>query len=186
MVDITYTDYVSSFFRFKVLNSLLEIESRPCVSHPLGSHLSFAKDKHGMAKAVLKMPYRRRQEDQPSVEYPSDMEEDRLETPSNNPPLSGKQNYPNGINLGVDLEIEDELKEIDNDMFAIPSKRSQKSNKNVMNQGYTSDFTTSVLGKYLNSVGKDVDINLEKSFFISSLSISINAFDYRWLRIKSS
>ena len=175
------------FFRFKVLNSLLEIEGRPCVSHPLGSHLSFAKDKHGMAKAVLKMPYRRRQEDQPSVEYPSDMEEDRLETSSNNPPPNGKQNYPNGINLGVDLEIEDELKEIDNDMFAIPSKRSQKSNKNVMNQAYTTDFTTSVLGRYLNSVGKHVVINFNNSpFFISSLSISINAFDHRWLRIKSS
>ena len=112
-----------------------------------------------MAKAVLKMPYRRRQEDQPSVEYPSDMEEDRLETSSNNPPPNGKQNYPNGINLGVDLEIEDELKEIDNDMFAIPSKRSQKSNKNAMSQDYTTDFTTSVLGEYLNSSGRKVARN---------------------------
>ena len=132
-----------------MLNSLLEIEGRPCVSHPLGSHLSFAKDKHGMAKAVLKMPYRRRQEDQPSVEYPSDMEEERLETNNHNPPSNVKTNYPNGMNLGVDLEIEDELKEIDNEMFAIPNKRSQKSNKNVMNQGYSTDFTTSVLGMLL-------------------------------------
>ena len=135
------------------MNSLLEIEGRSCVSHPLGSHLSFSKDKHGMAKAILKMPYRRRQEDQPSVEYPSDMEEERLETSNNNPPLNGKPNYQNGMNLnekwenGVDLEIEDELKEIDNEMFAIPNKLSQKSHNN-MNQGYTTDFTTTVLGAY--------------------------------------
>ena len=102
-----------------MLNSLLEIEGRPCVSHPLGSHLSVSKDKHGMAKAILKMPYRRRQEDQPCVEYPSDMEEDKLELGNNNPTLPGKINYQNGINLGGDLEIEDELKEIDNEMFAI-------------------------------------------------------------------
>ena len=132
--------------RFKVLNSLLEIEGRPCVSHPLGSHLSTSKDKHGMAKAILKMPYRRRQEDQPSVEYPSDMEEDKLELGNNNPTLPVKLNYQNGINLGGDLEIEDELKEIDNEMFAIPNNRSQKSSRNVLNQGFTTDFTTSVLG----------------------------------------
>ena len=144
---------IDCFLRFKVLNSLLEIEGRSCVSHPLGSHLSFSKDKHGMAKAILKMPYRRRQEDQPSVEYPSDMEEERLETSNNNPPLTGKSNYQNGMNLnekwqnGVDLEIEDELKEIDNEMFAIPNKRSQKSHNNI-NQGYTTDFTTTVLGTY--------------------------------------
>ena len=106
-----------------------------------------------MAKAILKLPYRRRQEDQPSVEYPSDMEEERLETSNNNPPLNGKPNYQNGMNLnekwqnGVDLEIEDELKEIDNEMFAIPNKRSQKSHNN-MNQGYTTDFTTTVLGTF--------------------------------------
>ena len=80
-----------------MLNSLLEIEGRPCVSHPLGSHLSFAKDKHGMAKAILKMPYRRRQEDQPSVDYPSDMEEDRLPFGNNNPIVNGKLNYQNGV-----------------------------------------------------------------------------------------
>ena len=140
-----------------------------------------------MAKAVLKMPYRRRQEDQPSVEYPSDMEEDKLETSSNNPPLNGKQSYQNGINLGVDLEIEDELKEIDNDMFAIPSKRSQKSNKNAMSQGYTTDFTTSVLGEYLNSSGRKVARNFDKFiFFISPLLILMNSFDHRWLRTNSS
>ena len=106
-----------------------------------------------MAKAILKMPYRRRQEDQPSVEYPSDMEEERLETSNNITPLNGKPNYQNGMNLnekwqnGVDLEIEDELKEIDNEMFAIPNKLSQKSHNN-MNQGYTTDFTTTVLGAY--------------------------------------
>ena len=99
-----------------------------------------------MAKAILKMPYRRRQEDQPSVEYPSDMEEDKLELGNNNPTLPGKLNYQNGINLGGDLEIEDELKEIDNEMFAIPNNRSQKSSRNVLNQGFTTDFTTSVLG----------------------------------------
>ena len=99
-----------------------------------------------MAKAILKMPYRRRQEDQPSVEYPSDMEEDKLELGNNNPTLPGKLNYQNGISLGGDLEIEDELKEIDNEMFAIPNNRSQKSSRNVLNQGFTTDFTTSVLG----------------------------------------
>ena len=127
---------------------MLEIEGRPCVSHPLGSHLSFAKDKHGMAKAILKMPYRRRQEDQPSVDYPSDMEEDRLPFGNNNPIVNGKLSYQNGVNLGGGLEIEDELREIDNDMFAIPNNKPQKPNKGAIGGGFTTDFTTSVLGRF--------------------------------------
>ena len=132
-----------------MLNSLLEIEGRPCVKHPLGSHLSFSKDKHGMARAVLKMPYRRRQEDQPSVEYPSDIEEDRLAFGNTNPPVNGgKLGFSNVVNLGGGgLEMEDELREIDNDMFAIPNSRSRKPSKGrSIDGGLTTDFTTSVLG----------------------------------------
>ena len=126
---------------------MLEIEGRPCVSHPLGSHLSHAKDKHGMAKAMLKMPYRRRQEDQPSVDYPSDIEEDRLGFGNNNPIVNGKLGYQNSVNQGGGLEIEDELREIDNDMFAIPNNKPQKPKKGAIGGGFTTDFTTSVLGK---------------------------------------
>ena len=126
---------------------MLEIEGRPSVSHPLGSHLSFAKDKHGMAKAILKMPYRRRQEDQPSVDYPSDIEEDRLTFGNTNPIVNGKLGYQNSVNLGSGLEMEDELREIDNDMFAIPHNKPPKPNKSSIGGGFTTDFTTSVLGK---------------------------------------
>ena len=141
-------------FRFKTLNSLLEIEGRPGVSHPIGSHLTFSKDKHGMARAVLKMPYRRRQEDQPSVEYPSDVEEDRLALGNSNPNVSnGKISFTAAPNVrSGGLEIEDELKEIDDDMFAIPNKRSQKNSSkgNLIDAGFTTDFTTTVLGMIFN------------------------------------
>ena len=100
-----------------------------------------------MAKAILKMPYRRRQEDQPSVDYPSDIEEDRLALANTNAIVNGKLGYQNGVNLGSGLEIEDELREIDNDMFAIPNNRPLKPNKSSIVGGFTTDFTTSVLGK---------------------------------------
>ena len=49
--------------RFKVSNSLNEIDGRPCSNHPLGMHINFKlKDKNGMAKSVLNIPYSRRQE----------------------------------------------------------------------------------------------------------------------------
>ena len=99
-----------------------------------------------MAKAILKMPYRRRQEDQPSVEYPSDIDEERAAFVNSNPIVNGKIGYQNSVNLASGLEIEDELREIDNDMFAIPNTRSTKPNKGVVDRGFTTDFTTSVLG----------------------------------------
>ena len=103
-----------------------------------------------MARAVLKMPYRRRQEDQPSVEYPSDVEEDRLALGNSNSNISnGKISFKAATNVRAGgLEIEDELTEIDDDMFAIPSKRSQKNSSkgNLIDAGFTTDFTTTVLG----------------------------------------
>ena len=145
-LGLNLTPYVYLFCRFKVLNSLLEIEGRPCVSHPLGSHLAFSKDKHGMARAVPKIPYRRRQEDQPSVDYPSDIEEDRLTFGNSNPVLSAKMGFQTAVNTGG-MEMEDELGEIDNDMFAIPNPRSQKTSRGVVDGGFSTDFTTTVLGE---------------------------------------
>lgn len=55
-------------FRFKVLNSLLEMEGRPRVLHPLSKHLEVTKDKSGMIRTRLKIPYWRRQEAQPPVD----------------------------------------------------------------------------------------------------------------------
>ena len=102
-----------------------------------------------MARAVLKMPYRCRQEDQPSVDYPSDIEEDRL-TFGNSNTINGKISFQPPANVGV-IEIEDELGEIDNDMFAIPNPRSQKKSKGVVDGGFSTDFTTTVLGRLINN-----------------------------------
>ena len=54
--------------RFKVLNTLLEMEGRPRVHHPLSTYLELAKDKNGMLKTRLKIPYWNRQEAQPPVD----------------------------------------------------------------------------------------------------------------------
>ena len=56
------------FFRFKVLNSLLEMEGRPRIHHPLSAYLEMAKDKNGLIKTRLKIPYWSRQEPQPPVD----------------------------------------------------------------------------------------------------------------------
>ena len=133
-----------------MLNSLLEIEGRPLISHPLGSHLHLAKDKHGLAKAVLKMAYRRRQEDQPSVEYPSDIEEDHLlvGNGAGNPILGGKISFQAGRGVTAGVEMEDDLGEIDNEIFALPRHKppSQKSSTRGIG-GFSTDFTTTVIGK---------------------------------------
>ena len=133
---------MSFFSRFKVLNSLLEIEGRPRVSHPLGNHMDITKDKHGMAKAVLKMPYRRRQEDQPVVDYPSDAEEEAIAVASANPILGGGKLGRHGAASGI--EVEDDLGEIDNEMFAIPQHRTNR--RKGADDGFSTDFTTTVLG----------------------------------------
>ena len=57
-----------SFFRFKVLNSLLEMEGRPRIHHPLSVYLEMTKDKNGLIKTRLKIPYWSRQEPQPPVD----------------------------------------------------------------------------------------------------------------------
>eukprot|EP00095_Tigriopus_kingsejongensis_P000509 maker-scaffold367_size194084-snap-gene-0.48 protein:Tk00509 transcript:maker-scaffold367_size194084-snap-gene-0.48-mRNA-1 annotation:"hypothetical protein DAPPUDRAFT_301481" len=54
--------------RYKVLNSLLGMEGRPGVSHPLSSFIESGKDKSGMIKTTLKLPYWQRQESQPPLE----------------------------------------------------------------------------------------------------------------------
>jgi len=54
--------------RFKVLNSLLEMEGRPRIHHPLSAYLEMAKDKNGLIKTRLKIPYWSRQEPQPPVD----------------------------------------------------------------------------------------------------------------------
>ena len=55
-------------FRFKVLNSLLEMEGRPRIHHPLSVYLEMTKDKNGLIKTRLKIPYWSRQEPQPPVD----------------------------------------------------------------------------------------------------------------------
>ena len=62
-----YTNLYANF-RFKVLNSLLEMEGRPRIHHPLSSYLDMTKDKNGMIKTRLKIPYWSRQEPQPPVD----------------------------------------------------------------------------------------------------------------------
>jgi len=54
--------------RFKVLNALLEMEGRPSVHHPLSSYIENSKEKNGMIKTKLKIPYWNRQEPQPPVD----------------------------------------------------------------------------------------------------------------------
>ena len=53
--------------RFRVLTSLLDMEGRPRISHPLSSYIEVAKDKSGAAKTVLRIPYWARQEAQPTI-----------------------------------------------------------------------------------------------------------------------
>ena len=55
-------------YRFKVLNTMLEMEGRPRVHHPLSAYLELTKDKNGMLKTRLKIPYWNRQEAQPPVD----------------------------------------------------------------------------------------------------------------------
>ena len=50
------------------MNSLLEMEGRPRVHHPLSSYLDMTKDKSGMLRSRLKIPYWSRQEPQPPVD----------------------------------------------------------------------------------------------------------------------
>eukprot|EP00094_Tigriopus_californicus_P008881 TCALIF_08562-PA protein Name:"Similar to NOSTRIN Nostrin (Homo sapiens)" AED:0.12 eAED:0.12 QI:0/0.75/0.6/0.8/1/1/5/200/639 len=54
--------------RYKVLNALLSMEGRPGVTHPLSSYIENGKDKSGMAKTTLRIPYWQRQESQPALE----------------------------------------------------------------------------------------------------------------------
>ena len=136
---------------------MLEIEGRPCISHPLGAHLDLTKDKHGMAKAILKMPYRRRQEDQPSVDYPTDIEEEiRLPFANTIPMLNSKVGSAAAVNGAGGsrggIEVEDDMGEIDNELFAIPQRHrvAQKTSSST----FSTDFTTTVLGRYIVNAGR--------------------------------
>ena len=44
------------------------MEGRPRIHHPLSSYLEMTKDKNGMIKTRLKIPYWNRQEPQPPVD----------------------------------------------------------------------------------------------------------------------
>ena len=105
-----------------------------------------------MAKAILKMPYRRRQEDQPSVDYPTDIE-DEIRLPFSNaiPMLKSKVEstvavHGAGGSRGG-MEVEDDMGEIDNELFAIPQRHrvAQKTSSST----FSTDFTTTVLGRYI-------------------------------------
>ena len=50
------------------MNSLLEMEGRPRIHHPLSVYLEMTKDKNGLIKTRLKIPYWSRQEPQPPVD----------------------------------------------------------------------------------------------------------------------
>ena len=108
-----------------------------------------------MAKAILKMPYRRRQEDQPSVDYPTDIE-DEIRLPFSNaiPMLKSKVEsavavHGAGGSRGG-MEVEDDMGEIDNELFAIPQRHraAQKTSSST----FSTDFTTTVLGRYMVNV----------------------------------
>jgi hypothetical protein len=55
------------------LNSLLELEGKKRIHHPLASCLEYVRDKNGLAATVLRVPYWRRQEVPPVVEYPEEV-----------------------------------------------------------------------------------------------------------------
>ena len=59
---------INDNYRFKVLNALLEMEGRPSVSHPLSTYIETTKEKNGMIKTKLKIPFWNRQEPQPPVD----------------------------------------------------------------------------------------------------------------------
>ena len=40
-----------------MLTSLLDMEGRPRISHPLSSYIEVAKDKSGAARTLLRIPY---------------------------------------------------------------------------------------------------------------------------------
>ena len=42
--------------RFKALNVMMDIESRPRVAHSLSSYIDYSKDKQGLTAATLKIP----------------------------------------------------------------------------------------------------------------------------------
>ena len=42
--------------RFKALNVMMDLESRPRVSHSLSSYIDYSKDKQGLTAASLKIP----------------------------------------------------------------------------------------------------------------------------------
>ena len=42
--------------RFKALNVMMDLESRPRVSHSLSSYIDYSKDKQGLTAATLKIP----------------------------------------------------------------------------------------------------------------------------------
>ncbi len=44
--------------RYKIHNSILDLEGRPRRQHRLSSYIEISKDKGGMGRAVLRMPRR--------------------------------------------------------------------------------------------------------------------------------
>ena len=58
--------------RIKILNALLELDGKKRLHHPLGSCIEYGRDKSGMATTILRVPYWRRQEVPPTIEYPEE------------------------------------------------------------------------------------------------------------------
>jgi len=72
----TFNANICFVFRFKILNSLLELEGKKRVSHPLTSSIEYGRDKSGMATSILRVPFWKRQEAIPSVELPGNLYRD--------------------------------------------------------------------------------------------------------------
>ena len=79
--------------RFKALNIMMDLESRPRVTHSLSSYIDYSKDKQGLTAATLKIPSWVRTEPLPP-------------TPQIDlPPLPGKIERPiKGFDRGAELK----------------------------------------------------------------------------------
>merc|ERR1711899_544775 len=117
--------------RFKVLNSLLEMEGRPRIHHPLSSYLDMTKDKNGMIKTRLKIPYWSRQEPQPPVDL---SDEDICIIGSTTVGLGNPSN--GGIVVGGGGGLNDSRGTADGGFAEIP----------------TPDFTTTVIHQHVDDI----------------------------------
>ena len=128
------------------------MEGRPRIHHPLSSYLEMSKDKNGMIKTRLKIPYWSRQEPQPPVDL---SDEDICIIGSTTVGLgnSGNGNVLHNGPGGVGGGLNDSRGTADGGFAEIP----------------TPDFTTTVIHQHVDDIVRrsPADGNL-KSFFNTS------------------